>query len=48
VGVGGAIIDLSDPQMELEEMILKSRALVAALSETSFETAKSLQAEEVG
>jgi para-aminobenzoate synthetase len=36
VGIGGAIIDLSDPQMELEEMILKSKALVAALSETSF------------
>lgn len=47
VGVGGAIIDLSNPQMELEEMILKSRALVAALSETSFETTKSLQVEEV-
>jgi para-aminobenzoate synthetase len=41
VGVGGAIIDLSDPQMELEEMILKSRALVAALSETSFGPPKS-------
>jgi len=35
VGVGGAIIDLSDPQDELDEMILKSQALVAALSETN-------------
>ncbi|MGE3481535.1 MAG: aminodeoxychorismate synthase component I [Gammaproteobacteria bacterium] len=32
VGVGGAIIDLSDPQEELEEMLLKSRALVHALA----------------
>ncbi len=37
VGVGGAIIDLSDPQDELEEMFLKSRAVVNALSETSIE-----------
>ena len=37
VGVGGAIIDLSDPQDELEEMILKSQALVKALSETNLE-----------
>jgi para-aminobenzoate synthetase len=35
VGVGGAIIDLSDPKTELEEMILKSKALVLALSETA-------------
>jgi para-aminobenzoate synthetase len=34
VGVGGAIIDLSDPQAELEEMILKSRATIGALSES--------------
>jgi para-aminobenzoate synthetase len=34
VGVGGAIIDLSDPQEELEEMLLKSRATVSALSES--------------
>lgn len=36
-GVGGAITDLSDPQDELEEMILKSQALVAALSETDLD-----------
>ena len=35
VGVGGAIIDLSDPQQELDEIILKSRALVAALAESA-------------
>ena len=34
VGVGGAIIDLSDAQGELDEMLLKSRATVGALSET--------------
>jgi para-aminobenzoate synthetase len=34
VGVGGAIIDLSDPQAELEEMILKSCATIGALSES--------------
>ena len=34
IGVGGAIIDLSDPQAELEEMILKSKATVGALSES--------------
>ncbi len=34
VGVGGAIIDLSDAQDELEEMLLKSRATVGALSES--------------
>ena len=38
VGVGGAIVDLSDPQDELEEMILKSKALVAALSETALDS----------
>ncbi|MEH6582162.1 MAG: aminodeoxychorismate synthase component I [Halioglobus sp.] len=38
VGVGGAIIDLSDPQDELDEMILKSQALVSALSETNLDT----------
>ncbi len=37
VGVGGAIIDLSDPQDELDEMILKSQALVKALSETNLD-----------
>ena len=35
VGVGGAIVDLSDPQDELEEMILKSRALTDAISKTA-------------
>lgn len=35
VGVGGAIVDLSDPHEELEEMILKSRALISTLSETA-------------
>ena len=34
VGVGGAIIDLSDPQSELDEMILKSCATMGALSES--------------
>jgi para-aminobenzoate synthetase len=36
VGVGGAIVALSDPGDELEEMLLKSRALVQSLSETAF------------
>jgi para-aminobenzoate synthetase len=35
VGVGGAIIDLSDPNDELEEMILKSKATLGALSESA-------------
>ena len=34
LGVGGAIIDLSDAQDELEETLLKSRATVGALSES--------------
>jgi para-aminobenzoate synthetase len=34
VGVGGAIIDLSDPQSELDEMLLKSAATVGALPES--------------
>jgi len=38
VGVGGAIIDLSDPEKELEEMILKSKALVKALSESALDS----------
>lgn len=38
VGVGGAIIDLSDPQDELEEMLLKSQALIKALSETNLDS----------
>ncbi len=37
VGVGGAIIDLSDPQDELEEMLLKSRALVHALAQSALD-----------
>lgn len=41
VGVGGAIIDLSDPQDELDEMILKSQALIHALSETNLDTENS-------
>ena len=35
VGVGGAIVALSDPQEEVEEMLLKSRATVKALAETT-------------
>jgi len=35
VGVGGAIVALSNPQDELEEMILKSKALVSVLEETA-------------
>lgn len=38
VGVGGAIIDLSNPEEELEEMILKSQALVKALSESALDS----------
>jgi para-aminobenzoate synthetase len=37
VGVGGAIIDLSDPQEELDEVLLKSKALVFALSESALD-----------
>ena len=35
VGVGGAILALSDPEEELQEMLLKSKALVSALAETA-------------
>jgi para-aminobenzoate synthetase len=43
VGTGGAIVALSDPQSELEEILLKSKALVRVLSEsalTSFDFLK--------
>ena len=40
VGVGGAIIALSSPQAELDEMILKSKALVKVLSETNLDTSE--------
>ncbi len=42
VGVGGAIIALSDPQQELEEMLLKSKALVFALSESELDDGQSI------
>ena len=35
VGAGGAIVALSDPQAELEEMILKSKVAVEVVSETA-------------
>ncbi len=35
IGCGGAIVSLSDSQQELEEVLLKSRALTQALSETA-------------
>jgi para-aminobenzoate synthetase len=35
VGVGGAIIDLSDPQGELEEIMVKARASLRAIAETA-------------
>jgi para-aminobenzoate synthetase len=35
VGTGGAIVALSDPQSELEEILLKSKALVRVLSESA-------------
>ncbi len=37
VGCGGAIVDLSDPTAEVEEMLLKSRALVQTLAETALD-----------
>ena len=37
IGVGGAIIALSNPEEELEEMILKSQALISALSESALD-----------
>jgi para-aminobenzoate synthetase len=39
VGVGGAIIDLSDPHEEVEEVLLKSRASVRALAEAALDSA---------
>ena len=41
VGVGGAIVALSDPQDEIDEMILKSQALVEALSKSAIDKAES-------
>lgn len=35
VGVGGAIVDLSDPEEELAEMLLKAKALISTLAETN-------------
>jgi para-aminobenzoate synthetase len=35
VGTGGAIVALSDPQSELDEILLKSKALVRVLSESA-------------
>nr|WP_275265886.1 aminodeoxychorismate synthase component I [Gloeothece citriformis] len=40
VGVGGAIVALSDPQDEIDEMILKSKALVHALSRSAIDNTK--------
>jgi para-aminobenzoate synthetase len=40
IGVGGAIIDLSNPDDELEETILKSRATLGALSESALVPAR--------
>lgn len=37
LGVGGAIIDLSDPEDEVNEMLLKSKAPINALMQTNFE-----------
>lgn len=42
IGVGGAIIDLSDPQAELEEMLLKSRGATRALAESALSSAVDL------
>jgi para-aminobenzoate synthetase len=33
IGVGGGIVVLSDPQEEFEEMLLKGKALMTAVSE---------------
>jgi para-aminobenzoate synthetase len=40
IGVGGAIIDLSNADDELEETILKSRATLGALSESALVPAR--------
>jgi len=42
IGVGGAIIDLSSPQSEIEEMLLKSRGAMRALAESALDSAVDL------
>ncbi len=39
VGAGGAIVALSDPQAELDEMILKSKMAIKVVSETALDGA---------
>jgi para-aminobenzoate synthetase len=44
VGVGGAIIDLSDPNEEIEEVLLKSRASIHALAQSSLDAEPAMDA----